>query len=292
MKVVILGATGQLGSIIFQKLLKTFPTWQLIGTSRKNTNSKIGNIIGFDPFTSNWSILGHADILINCIGIINEHGDNTYKKLHIQLAEKMLQQRQNIGNPFIINISALGANSWSRSAFLSTKAIADNVLLKAGNCVIVRPSIVCTPGTMLVKKLRQLRNISRFTFGHIPAPEKMLSVKIQPVMPGDFTEIIARLCESASRPHIIQIAGPHAFTLKQLICFTDPVKIVSLKSPVFNKLVNLAAMLFPFIISREQLLLLQQNNTACTKHAEEILGRQLLTTEAFWPLQLKNNAAD
>ena len=59
MKIIVLGATGQIGSIIYNGLSQRY---EVIGTSRNHHS----DLAKFDPFHDDWSILGKADVLINC----------------------------------------------------------------------------------------------------------------------------------------------------------------------------------------------------------------------------------
>ena len=286
MKILVLGANGQIGSLIFTYLQCHFSQHNILGTSRKTLNKTDKNFIQFDPFTDDWNTLGKIDVLINCIGIIAENRQNTFRKIHIALVEKMLQQRENIGNPKIIHISALGANAWSQSKFLSTKAEGDNLLLKAKNTVVIRPSIVCTHNTMLVKKLKMLKQISRLLFGHIYMPSKMLSVKIQPIMPEDLAEIVSKVCVSDQHPQLINAVGPEALSINEILHKIKNVKIKRLQDKIMKIPMQMAAILFPQVISKEQIILMQQNNIADKTVAEEILNRPLLSTYNFWMKEL------
>jgi uncharacterized protein YbjT (DUF2867 family) len=286
MKILVLGANGQIGSLIFTYLQSHFSQHNILGTSRKTLNKPGKNFMQFDPFTDDWNTLGKIDVLINCIGIIAENRQNTFRKIHIALVEKKLQQRENKGNAKIIHISALGANAWSQSKFLSTKAEGDNLLLKAKNTVVIRPSIVCTHNTMLVKKLKMLKRISKLFFGHIYIPSKMLSVKIQPIMPEDLAEIVSKVCFSVQHPQLINAVGPEALSINEILYKTKNVKIKSLPDKIMKIPLQMAAFLFPQVISKEQIILMQQNNIADKTVAEEILNRPLLSTNNFWIKEL------
>ena len=167
MRTVVLGASGQIGKIIYEELKKSH---EVIGTSRNSSSE----LLQFDPFKDSWSVLGKADVLVNCVGQIEATKEFSFQKIHIELTKLIIQNRERLGNPRIIQISALGASKLSELEFFKTKGIADDQLLKNSNTVIVRPSIICTHKTMMVRKMQVLYSISRFTNGLLIVPSSFL----------------------------------------------------------------------------------------------------------------------
>src|SRR5687768_12716229 len=103
MKIMILGASGQIGSVIYGALKASN---NVVGTSRRQS----GEFLKFDPFKDDWSALGKCQVLINCIGQIEATSTFKFYKIHVELTQLMLKNRGLIGNPRIIQISALGAS--------------------------------------------------------------------------------------------------------------------------------------------------------------------------------------
>ena len=85
----------------------------------------------FDPFTDDWSLLGRADAIINCIGQIEPTRTSSFYDLHVGFIKLMLNNRNKIGQPRIMQISALGAAPHHQVEFLRTKGIGDELLLQA-----------------------------------------------------------------------------------------------------------------------------------------------------------------
>ncbi|MDX5348522.1 MAG: hypothetical protein LPK19_14900 [Hymenobacteraceae bacterium] len=280
MRVVILGASGQIGARLYAHLKQKQPAWEITGTTRKPNQN---NLLIFDPFSENWQKLGRADVLINCIGIIEPTTQTSFHKIHVQLTQLMLQNRILLGSPRIIQFSALGAAATHASAFLKTKGLADQLLLEHPNTVILRPSIVCTPNTMLVRKLRILLNISRFTFGFILLPKQIAATKLQPVLVNDLLEIATTLINSSLPENkIIEVAGKEIYSLKSLLNLVPAVNVRTFPQKIFDAFSDVLPTLFPKLISKEQLLLLQFDNIGNVKQSEEILQRNMRSTRNFW----------
>ena len=103
--ILILGASGLLGSIIFHRLAKTYKT---IGFShRKNNNKKIlqTNYIKFSR--KQISIIKNSEIIINCIGENSNEG--FMKKINIEILKKISKQINILDkNKIFIHISTCG----------------------------------------------------------------------------------------------------------------------------------------------------------------------------------------
>ena len=66
-RIAILGARGQLGSLLHQSL-KNWPEYEILALSRKPGPG----YLHFDARTDDWKRLGKVDVFINVAGIIRE----------------------------------------------------------------------------------------------------------------------------------------------------------------------------------------------------------------------------
>ncbi|OKL40014.1 NAD-dependent epimerase/dehydratase family protein [Pontibacter flavimaris] len=290
MRIVLLGASGQLGSHILPRLRQDYPQAEVVGCVRGEGFPEVSDalhLLQFNPFQDDWATLGQVDVLINCIGIIRESAALDFEEAHVGLTRRMLQHRELIGSPRLIQLSALGADENSPSRFLRTKGLADKELLRHPDTVVLRPSIVCTPGTMLSRKLQQLQKLCRLTGGILPFPARMLETKLQPVAVEDLTELVSRLCVIADKPDVVEVGGKEVYTLNQLLLLIPTCrKIISFPQAGFNTLFPVLSWLFPSLLDREQLVLLQQDNVAHTDRSEMLLGKKMASTIAFWVAEL------
>jgi len=283
-RIIILGANGQVGCSIYSYLKRHFPALQITACVRRlpaNTHSPDFTV--FDPFTHNWQQTGKADVLINCIGIIQETKDFTFEQAHLGLTRLILQHRRTLGNPKIIQISALGAQSDSPATFLSSKGKADELLLTHPDTVVIRPSIVCTPNTVFAQKLTLLRSISRYLWNYLPFPGHLLQTRIQPIMPDDLASLVTRLCFTDQHPAIISAVGPDEISLQELIHLSsNSISLLSVPRIVADPGIRLLAALLPDFLNPQQYTLLLHHNTASKQIAEKLIGRSLHSTKRFW----------
>jgi uncharacterized protein YbjT (DUF2867 family) len=283
-RIIILGANGQVGNSIYSYLKLHFPALQITACVRRSSaNTHSPDYTLFDPFAHNWQQIGKADILINCIGIIQETRDFTFEQAHLGLTRLILQNRQILGDPKIIQISALGAKSDSQAAFLSSKGRADELLLTQPRSVVIRPSIVCTANTVFAQKLTLLSRISRYLWNYLPFPEHLLQTCIQPIMPEDLASLVAKLCFTDQHPASISAVGPDEISLQELIRLSGkPISLLPVPRIVSDPGIRLVAAILPHILNRQQYALLLHHNTANKEVAESLIGRSLHSTKKFW----------
>lgn len=294
MNIVLFGASGRIGRTLLKGLHSAFPEANITGCTRDENTAETNHLMRFDPFYDDWSQLGHVDILINAVGIFQEKSEADFDSAHGGLSSLIVCNRENIGNPKVIQISALGADEQSPLRFLQTKGAADRILLKSGNVVIVRPSIVCTPGTMLVQKLRMIQNTARFLFGRFPVPAGFLRTRIQPVMSNDLVDLIVTLCRTHVHPPILELTGPDVYTYAELPGLLNPdenshIKLIELPFGLVDVTIALLGLFaLPRPVTREQLRLLLQDNVASGDEARTLLGRPLTSTRLFWQQELSD----
>jgi nucleoside-diphosphate-sugar epimerase len=280
MKIIVLGATGQIGSLIYNGL-KGFH--DVIGTSRKPSNE----LIQFDPFSDDWSALGKADVLINCVGQIEQTASSSLYHIHVDLTRLIIANRENLCNPRIVQISALGALSAHEVEFLKTKGIADDLLLQHWNTVVVRPSIVCTHRTMIVKKMLMLANLSRFLFGVVPVPKGFLETKIQPIMPQDLVELIQRVCVTLDS-RILDAVGMESLSFREIIQLLvksteRSFKIIEVPKAASDVVVKtIMSWLLPGAINAQQYQLLFHDNVADVEPCTQLMGRKPKSCREFF----------
>ena len=280
MRVIVLGASGQIGSIIYDGLKERH---HVTGTSRKRR----ADLIQFDPFRDDWTVLGKADVLINCVGQIESTNTSSFHHIHVELTKRIIERRQEVGTPAIIQISALGASAKHQVEFLRTKGLADDLLLQHPDTAVVRPSIVCTHRTMIVKKMIMLFNLSRLFFGVVPVPQGFLQTRIQPVMPEDLVDLVEKMCFDRSQ-RIIHAVGSEPISFREIIQIMTESKhrrlrIIQVPKPMADVIVkDLVSRIIPKVISSQQYELLFQDNVADAGMAEQILDRQLKSTREFF----------
>lgn len=285
-RVAVIGASGTLGKIITQRL-GGLPDIELIKLSRNTALGPEGFLV-FEPEADDWKKLGHIDILINAAGIIHESKDAEFEKVHVHLVQKIIENRHIIGDPKIIQISALGADETHPIAFLQTKGIADAILIKQANTFVLRPSIVCTHDALLVKKFKMMFDISKYFFNHAVLPSSFLKTRIQPILEEDFAETIELLCSRNPKDSILNLPGAEQISFQWLMDLAGEVrkqKVITFEIPknlVEAVTKNFISIWFPGLINYDQFQLLFKDNIAEKAEIESFLGHPVQSTLEFW----------
>jgi uncharacterized protein YbjT (DUF2867 family) len=287
MRIAILGGTGQIGSVLTKDLITTFPKAEILSYSRTGGNENHHK--KFNISTDDWTVLGKLDYIVNAVGIIEENNENTFEKVHIDLVKDILHNHNILGNPMIIHVSVLGADPASKSQYAATKGKADQILIKSPKWNIIRPSFVCTPDTTIVKKIRMMKDMSKWLFGILPMPANFLISKFQPVMASDLSELISQCISQNLNQEIIYATGEETYTLRDWINLAGKgkIKIIGIPNWLIKKPFRLFIFLFPRIINKDQYELIGRDNSYNDNvKFRTILKRKPLSTIQFWNQQL------
>jgi hypothetical protein len=289
-RILILGANGQAGRVLFCKLQTYFPQAEIIGAVRAahfhfegvGAGGRAHSVI-FDIHRQPWR-LGPVDVIINCIGAMR---GNDHELLHVHGGTSLaiLHNRAAMGNPAIIQVSALGADGSNPSAFLRSKALADAVVLGQERTWVIRPSILCTPGTVLVQRIRTLRKAAALLGKHIWLPGKVLRTKVQPLAPDDFAAMVAEIISTEPAQRIVEAGGRDVYNFGQLLRMAG-VQTHTLNNSVFSTAAALFRPVFSLFISTEEMKLMGINNTVSARFSAGALRSRISSTQAFWQQQL------
>jgi uncharacterized protein YbjT (DUF2867 family) len=283
-RIAILGARGQLGSLLHQSL-KNRSEYDILALSRKPGPG----YLHFDARTDDWKRLGKVDVFLNVAGIIRESKNEAFFEVHTELLRTLIENRHGIGNPRILHVSVLGSNDDSGSAFLNSKAKGEAIVLKQNDALVLRPSLLCLPNNLLVQKMILLLDISRYLGNRALLPATFPQHKIQPVMPQDVLEAIERAVQVDALPmKILDLVGPEPISFGELMNLAAklrnqrliPIEIPKNLVDIVTR--NFISVWFPEILDYEQFKLLFKDNVGDSSHLQNWLGREPLSSTEFW----------
>jgi uncharacterized protein YbjT (DUF2867 family) len=154
-----------------------------------------------------------ADIVINLVGILYESGRQRFDTVQAYGAEQVALAASNHGAR-MIQISAIGADEHSTSAYARAKAEGEKAVLAATpDATIFRPSIVFGPEDDFFNKFAAMARL-------LPALPLIGGgeTKFQPVFVGDVAGAIARAVDGTAKAGTIyELGGPEVRTFKQLM---------------------------------------------------------------------------
>jgi len=279
MKILITGSTGFVGRYIVNKLSEKYKLILPVRSFEKAKNVlKLNENITLIEFSENLDkivVKNKLDVIVNLIGILRENRENntTFEKVHYVFTEKLINGAVKSTVKYFIQMSALGADITSKSRYLKTKAMAEEVVKSSGlNYSIFRPSIILGKEQLLFKQFREISKFVPFFF----APKG----KVQPVHILDVRDCFVEKIERFGKNNIYELCGNEIVSYKKLFEFA--LNYTGNKKPVIevNRYFLLPAAIvgtfFDFLpITYDQWLMLEKDNVCSGnfKGVESLLGK-------------------
>jgi len=158
--------------------------------------------------------LDGAEGCINAVAVLYSSGRQTFQALHVEGAATIAQAAAAQGVERFVQISAIGADPSSPSAYGRTKAVGEAAVRDAfPSATIIRPSIVFGPGDAFFNR-----------FGEMAAISPVLPLigggetRFQPVFVGDVAAAVATaLLDPAAEGKTYELGGPRIYSFKELM---------------------------------------------------------------------------
>lgn len=225
--------------------------------------------------------LAGADAVVNLVGILQERGRQGFEAVQARGAA-LIAEEAGPGVRFV-QVSALGADAESGSAYARSKAAGEAAVLeRVPHAVIVRPSVIFGPGDSFFNRFATL---GRF----LPVlPLAGADTRFQPVYAGDVAELIARGIDGTiPGGRVYECGGPEVKTLRELVSYTMdgierrrlvvglPAKAAEIQARAMEILDSLTLGLLPdaLKLTRDQVTLLARDNVVSPEAEAE--GRTL-----------------
>ncbi len=228
--------------------------------------------------------LRDAEAAVNLVGILRESGAQTFEAVHAEGAQAIAQAARDHGCAALVQVSAIGADPHSASAYARSKAKGEALAKQAfADVTILRPSVVFGPEDQFFNRFAAMARL---------APALPLigggATKLQPVFVGDVAQAVALAAAGGAKPQTIyELGGPEVATLRRILEFV--LKTTERKQPLvsigFDQakmigaitefLMKLSLGLFPqaFEITSDQVELLKTDNVVSAAAMTE--GRTL-----------------
>lgn len=234
-----------------------------------------------------------ASAAVNLVGVLNENGKRTFQALHVDGARNVAEACKAAGIARLVQISAIGADANSASAYARSKAAGEAAVRAVlPEAVIIRPSIVFGAGDDF---------LNRFASLAVMAPALPLigggETKLQPVYVGDVAEAIARATTRADAAgRTFELGGPAVWTfgdvLKYILRETKRERaLIPLPFGVARIIGGLAQITAGFgitpLLTKDQVVSLESDNVVASgAEGLEALGVEATGLEAIAPAYL------
>lgn len=277
-KVLIFGASGQIGRHLIRKLTKnnymvtavTRNTHQKAYILKTQANAGYLNIVQASIFDEdNLRILiSKTDICINLIGILYEQNKgNNFENIHTNFPYLIskISSEQNIEQ--LIHISALGIEEAKDSDYANSKLKGENnIKNNFSKSTILRPSIVYSVDDNFTTNFMNLLSLLPFFPLYYNG-----NTKFSPIHCSDLTNIIYHIIYKNINSLTIECVGPETISLKEII--QRLLKLIDKKRlliPIPLFIAKLSAFFFQLFpkppITLDQIKLLKYDNIASGKY--------------------------
>lgn len=208
------------------------------------------------------AVVSGAEVVINLVGILHETRKTTFKAIQGEAPGRIGRAAAASGARAVVQISAIGADPASPSAYARTKAEGEQAAREAfPAATVLRPSIVFGPEDGFFNRFAALAQF-------VPALPLYGGgeTKFQPVYVGDVADaVMAALDRTDAAGRTYELGGPRVYSFRDLLQYILtvtgrrrlllplPWSVGRLQARVFELLPNPP-------LTRDQLLLLQRDN--------------------------------
>jgi uncharacterized protein YbjT (DUF2867 family) len=224
MRIVLIGASGFFGGYLLRALTKD--QHQCVVLTRDAVRRGCVDMLPgvkliqadvYDPDVLVEQFTG-ADAVVSMAGILNESegGGKGFHKVHVELVEGIIEACQKAGVTRLLHLSALNAGKGS-SHYLKSKGEAEALLRSVDdiNVTIFEPSVIFGRGDEFFNRFASMLKLSPVM------PLACPKARLQPVFAGNVASVMtASLDDPMTWGKSYELAGPQAFTLKELVEWT------------------------------------------------------------------------
>ncbi|CUI01389.1 complex I NDUFA9 subunit family protein [Leisingera aquaemixtae] len=158
------------------------------------------------------AVMRGADAVVNCVGVLNELGKNTFGAVHAEGAGRIARIAAQEGVASLVQISAIGADADANSAYSRTKAAGEAAVLEHfPGAVILRPSVIFGAEDEFFNRFAGMTRLSPVL------PIASGDTRFQPVYVDDVAKAAVMGATGASEGGIYELGGPEVKSFRELM---------------------------------------------------------------------------
>jgi len=219
--VTIYGGSGFIGRYIARRMAKE--GWRVRVAVRRPNDAHFVRTYGVtgqvEPVLCNIrddasvrAVMLGADAVINCVGILNRSGKNTFDAVQAEGPARLARIASDLGVAHLVHISAIGADPNSDSLYARTKAMGETAVLAAfPSAVILRPSVLFGDEDQFFNRFAGMTR-----FGPI-LPVVGANTRFQPVYVDDVAQAAMLGATGQAAPGVYELGGPDVATFRALM---------------------------------------------------------------------------
>ena len=153
-----------------------------------------------------------ADAVVNCVGILNAVGAQSFDAVQAEGAGRIARLATAAGVAHLVQVSAIGADAASDSAYARSKAAGEAAVLAAfPGAVILRPSVIFGTEDQFFNRFAAMSR-----FGPV-LPVVGANTRFQPVHVDDVAQAAVLGATGQAAPGVYELGGPDVATFRDLM---------------------------------------------------------------------------
>ncbi len=232
-----------------------------------------------------------ADAVVNCVGVLDEVGKNTFSAVQTEGATRIARIAAAHGVKRMVHISAIGADAEADSAYAKTKAAGEaGVLEHMPGAMILRPSIVFGPEDQFFNRFAGMSRMGPVL------PIIGADTRFQPVFVDDIAAAAVKGVLGDAAGGIYELGGPDVHTFRELmqlmlsvvhrrrLIVNTPFWMARLMAGVFDVVRTLSLGLIKGPVTKDQVINLAVDNVVSEDaRGFDALGMQPTAMEPVLP---------
>lgn len=280
--VTIYGGSGFLGRYIARRLAKD--GWRIRVACRNPNDAKfvepygvVGQVVpvfcNIRDDDSVRAVMRGADAAVNCVGILDESGKQTFEAVQAAGAARVARISAELGVARMVQISAIGADAGSGSEYQQTKAAGEAAVREhRPDAVILRPSIMFGPEDGFFNRFAGLARLTPVL------PIVGAETRFQVVYVDDVARAACMAVNGETAASLYELGGPEVQTFRELM--TEMLAVIRRRRLIFDMPIWMARLgatglafanflslgIVPRALTRDQIASLQDDNVASGDH--------------------------
>ncbi len=156
-----------------------------------------------------------ADIVVNLVGILSEKRPGDFGRIQAEGAGRIARSAASHGVGRMVQVSAIGADAQSPSAYARSKAAGEQAVLAAmPGATVLRPSLVFGAEDKFFNRFGSMAMM-------LPVmPVISGATRFQPVFVGDVADaVLAVLDRAEARGRTYELGGPRVWTFREILAW-------------------------------------------------------------------------
>lgn len=213
------------------------------------------------------AVMQGADAVVNCVGILEEAGKNTFGAVQADGAERVARIAAESDVAKLVQISAIGADAESQSEYARTKGEGEAAVVAAfPAAVILRPSIIFGSEDQFFNRFAGMTR-----FGPV-LPVVGADTKFQPVWVDDVAQAAVAAVTSNAAAGVYELGGPDVYTFREMmdvmlgvvkrrrLVLNIPFGIANIIAPIAGAVQFLSLGIVKAPITKDQVINLRKDN--------------------------------